>query len=361
MYALVNIFALNKQTKVILNSKKSLFLVLFALQSVFALAQDFHFSQYWAAPIKLNPALTGLFDGQLRLGAIYRNQWIQQQAFATYAVSADANLFSKPLNGDVFGFGLSFYQEIEGKNAFKNTGANLSLAFNKKIGKRKLIHYLGLGFDFSYFQKQINLQNAVYGNLFESGANFDPVENYNYKSTSFADFGLGANYVLQINQKHMMSLGFAVSHILNPNISFSANDEDVLYRKFSLNVSGQIQVKRDFINLNPLLLLQTQGPHTELLMGTYLQFILSQKNNTSIYAGAQYRLAAYENKALGGDAIILSVRAEHKSFDFGVAYDFTTSALSKNNVLQGGPEAYLIYILKGKDQTNKQMSFCPKF
>lgn len=351
----------NKTDLVFLNLKRILFILLFALQSVFALAQDFHFSQYWAAPSKLNPALTGLFDGNLRLSAIYRNQWFQQQAFTTYAVSADANLLSKPLNGDVFGFGLGFYQEIEGKSAFKNTGANLSLAFNKKIGKKKLVHYVGLGFDFSYFQKQINLRNAVYGNLFESGTNFDPVESYNYKSTSFADFGLGANYVLNVNQKHKMSLGFAVSHILNPNVSFSANENDVLYRKFSLNASGQIQLKKDFVNLNPLLLFQKQGPHAELLLGTYVQFILSNKNNTSIYAGAQYRMAAYETKALGGDAFIVSVRAEHKGFDFGVAYDFTTSALSKNNVLQGGPEAYITYILKGKNQRDKQMSLCPKF
>ena len=110
-----------------------------------------------------------------------------------------------------------------------------------------------------------------------------------------------------------------------------------------------------------LMLFQQQGPHAELLLGTYVEFILSRKNNTSVSAGVQYRMAAYENAALGGDAFIISMRAEHKAFDFGIAYDFTTSALSKNNVLQGGPEAYVIYILKSKDHLNRQMSLCPKF
>lgn len=343
------------------NSLKLLLIVFFTLQSLSGIAQDYHFSQYWAAPTKLNPALTGLFDGNLRLAAIYRNQWFQQQAFTTYAVSADANLLSKPLNGDIFGFGLGFYQEIEGKSAFKNTGANISLAYNKKLGKRKLSHMIGLGFDFSYFHKQINLRNAIYGSFFESGSNFDPVESYQYKSASFADFGLGANYVLDFNKKHMLSLGFAVGHILKPNMSFSVNDNDILYRKYSLNVSAQIALKKDFVNLNPLLLYQQQGPHAELLLGSYVEFVLSPKNNTSVFAGVQYRMSAYENAALGGDALIISMRAQHKAFDFGIAYDITTSALSKNNVLQGGPEAYVIYILKSKNHLNRQMSICPKF
>ena len=40
-----------------------------------AFAQDPRFSQYNAAPQILNPAMTGLFNGNYRVSAIYRSQW----------------------------------------------------------------------------------------------------------------------------------------------------------------------------------------------------------------------------------------------------------------------------------------------
>lgn len=311
--------------------------------------------------MKLNPALTGFYDGFLRVAATYRNQWIQQKAYATYAASADAGIFQNKLNGSILGLGLGFYQEVEGDGDFTNTGANLSLAFNKKLGNKNLYHFLGIGFDFSYFIKQINLRNAVYGNFYETNTNFDPIQTFNYKSSSFADFGLGINYVLNIKEKHSLGAGFSFAHILSPRVSFSANANDILYRKFSFNASAQIELKKDFLRLHPLLLMQNQGPHTELLFGSYLQFILNKRNKTSIYAGLQYRMAANYKKSLGSDAIILSLRAAYKSFDFGLAYDFTISPLKNASVLQGGPELYLIYILKTKKNLNQQMSSCPKF
>jgi len=40
-----------------------------------SLAQDPNFSQFFASPLTLNPALTGKFDGNFRLAGNYRNQW----------------------------------------------------------------------------------------------------------------------------------------------------------------------------------------------------------------------------------------------------------------------------------------------
>ncbi|MES1226414.1 MAG: type IX secretion system membrane protein PorP/SprF, partial [Bacteroidota bacterium] len=40
-----------------------------------ALAQDPNFSQFFASPLTLNPALTGKFDGVYRVAGNYRNQW----------------------------------------------------------------------------------------------------------------------------------------------------------------------------------------------------------------------------------------------------------------------------------------------
>ena len=44
------------------------------------ISQDLHFSQHYASPLHLNPAMTGVFDfdfkeKDLRLSSIYRQQW----------------------------------------------------------------------------------------------------------------------------------------------------------------------------------------------------------------------------------------------------------------------------------------------
>ena len=63
-----------------------------------SLAQDPNFSQFFASPLTLNPALTGKFDGTFRLAGNYRNQWPSiNNAFVTKTASADFHLLTDNL------------------------------------------------------------------------------------------------------------------------------------------------------------------------------------------------------------------------------------------------------------------------
>src|SRR5215831_4802343 len=54
-------------------------------------AQDPGFSQFFASPLTLNPALTGKFNGVIRVAGNYRNQWPSvNNAYITSTVSVDA-------------------------------------------------------------------------------------------------------------------------------------------------------------------------------------------------------------------------------------------------------------------------------
>ena len=56
--------------------KYHLFIAVFSILLIAKVqGQDFHLSQYDAAPMYLNPALVGQFDGQYRLHGHYRTQW----------------------------------------------------------------------------------------------------------------------------------------------------------------------------------------------------------------------------------------------------------------------------------------------
>ena len=60
-------------------------------------AQDLHFSQYFNAPLLINPANTGFApDVDYRVGINYRNQWasITPNPYKTMGVWGDVQLFT---------------------------------------------------------------------------------------------------------------------------------------------------------------------------------------------------------------------------------------------------------------------------
>src|SRR5450432_2788700 len=80
--------------------------ILFLTNVIFA--QDPSFSQFFASPLTLNPALTGKFDGTLRVAGNYRNQWpTVNNAFVTSTISVDGNILTNKItNGDAWGVGI---------------------------------------------------------------------------------------------------------------------------------------------------------------------------------------------------------------------------------------------------------------
>src|SRR5579863_4050758 len=90
-------------------SKKFTFLsCLLLILSAAAKAQDPGFSQFFASPLTLNPALTGKFNGVVRVAGNYRNQWPAiNNAFITSTASIDGHLLGSRLpENDTWGIGL---------------------------------------------------------------------------------------------------------------------------------------------------------------------------------------------------------------------------------------------------------------
>ena len=68
------------------------------LAGVAVRAQDPRFSQYFASPMTLNPALTGNIDGSLRVAVNFRQQWwAASSPFQTTSLSFEHRLFMNSL------------------------------------------------------------------------------------------------------------------------------------------------------------------------------------------------------------------------------------------------------------------------
>src|SRR5690349_22780287 len=94
------------------------------------LAQDPNFSQFFASPLTLNPALTGKFDGVYRVAGNYRNQWPTiNNAYTTGTASVDFGILKNRIpDVDQFGIGLMGFTDRAGDGVLVSNYAGLSVA-----------------------------------------------------------------------------------------------------------------------------------------------------------------------------------------------------------------------------------------
>src|SRR5260370_24177393 len=113
---------------------------LIILRSTVTLAQDPEFSQYYAAPLYLNPAFTGTTDDH-RFIMNYRNQWPNvARGYQTVAVSYDYNLYQ-------YNSGIRFLATLDkaGTAGMKSTQFNFLYYYNFYLSHKGEV-LLGLNF-----------------------------------------------------------------------------------------------------------------------------------------------------------------------------------------------------------------------
>jgi hypothetical protein len=86
--------------------KTAIIQIIFIIASVFlfqeqSAAQDIHFSQFSETPLLRNPALAGIFSGDVRVQGVFRNQW--NSVTVPYQTSSLNAEYKLPVgNGDDF-------------------------------------------------------------------------------------------------------------------------------------------------------------------------------------------------------------------------------------------------------------------
>lgn len=299
-------------------------IVCLVMASIYCQAQDQIFSQFYNAPMYLNPALTGQFEGSIRFNALYRNQWTGLASDYSY-LHASGDLNFPELRS---GFGLMFNRSSEGtaylvKNniaasyAYIIPGDNFTLSFGLQGG----ITNLKLDWDKLVFGDQIDVTSGYNPGLV-SGA-----ERPNIDSRFYFDAAAGANLVFG---KAMF--GLAAHHINQPDESLTG-----INTKLPIRFSGNISYK---INLFPD---EYNRESTSVIPSIV---VYKQENIISYSAGAQFKykgvnVGAWYRKngtSNGNDAVVFSAifdifgkNNNDEKFRVGISHDATTSKLNYTN------------------------------
>ncbi len=99
-------------------------------------AQDIHFTQFYAAPLYLNPAFAGA-EQCSKFTLVSRNQWNGiYKGYKSYLASYDGS--NQQLNS---GLGFVVATDIAGSGGLKTTIFNLNYAYNLQISRKTALRF----------------------------------------------------------------------------------------------------------------------------------------------------------------------------------------------------------------------------
>lgn len=310
-------------------------------------AQDPLFSQFYAAPIYLNPALAGVSYGP-RIGINYRNQWpALNRAYQTYALSYDQ--FFSYLNS---GFGATLLTDKAGDGILTTNKVNLVYSYQLQLSSKWKTR---LGMEFALVQSRLDWDKLLFsdqidpveGSISPGGTPFPtteiPPEDFDI---FYVDMGTGF-----IVYSDNIYIGAGFKHLNRPSTSFLNINENTsgglpiqwmahAGAEWSLWKSNKT-IGEAFIS--PGILFVRQGPFNQLLVGSYAQVNIAK-------FGIWYR-----HTSDNPDAAIFALGVESGVFEITYSYDLTISGLGPRS---GGSHEVSIGIKLGDEDQHSVISDC---
>lgn len=329
----------------------TLLILLFLLfwRGVEAEAQDFHLSQFDAAPQYFNPALTGIYFGNAvdyRIYSDYRSQWksLGVKPFSTYFLSYDMPYKQYGLGGYL----------IHNRNGLGglNTINFMPSASYKITNEMRSPHNLSVGVQMGILYKSFDPNNFTYDNQYSSDApsgfntSLPSGENFGKTSLTKFDANMGVFYKYKKDEwKAHPFFGYSVYHITRPNQSLTGVTKDKIPMRWVLQGGADYKITEE-INIIPTILYMNEGKAHELNIGS-TGFYHLKDTKYDVMGGLNYRVK---------DAFIIQAGMKYDQHVFRFSYDINTSSLKNYTNGKGAFEfSILLSGIKGKPMFN------PKF
>ncbi|MBB4080176.1 type IX secretion system PorP/SprF family membrane protein [Lewinella aquimaris] len=274
--------------------------------------QDAVFSQFYASPMQLNPAFTGVSVAP-RITMNYRSQHTSYpSAFQTFAASLEL-----PVNGSPSSVGFRALTDSQLEGLYRTTQVAFVYAYDIRLGQEM---HARIGLSAGLLASRLDFSGLLFGDVIDPAGGVDGVteEQLENLSKTSADLGSGVLFY----GKNLYG-GFSVEHLNRPDEGLLALDNNLYAgRPQRLSVHGGIQldVKR-YSNLRrpvyvtPNLLYTKQASFRQLNFGTYFGY-------------GNFALGGWYRHAFGNpDGFIGSISFRQDVLKIGVSYDSVVSGL----------------------------------
>ena len=331
----------------------SLITVLIALSGIDA--QDEHFTQFYNTPLLMNPGLAGVFGGNTRFQASYRNQWSSVPVdYNTFAAAVDHKFIGPRVRTGFFTGGLSFNYDRAGTSRLTALALNLHGSYTQKLTRH---FYTTLGATVGGNQRRFDISDLMFDNQYDQGAGVvDPSlgsgENFlDNDQNNFFDFSAGINFHLQsltdaslidrLEKRSALNFGIGLFHLTRPNQSFIEGIDSPLSMRFSPYVAGVLQLGKDF-DLVGSVTAQIQVPYNEYVTGLGGRLHLKRSVKTQLAIQLAFLVRFHEI----ADTYSPAFELHYNNWHFSFSYDVTLSEFSVATNRRSGPEFSIRYIIK---------------
>jgi type IX secretion system PorP/SprF family membrane protein len=334
------------------------FILCLGLFSRGLLAQDIHFSQIFETPLLRNPALAGLFAGDVRIQSVHRNQWSSiSLPYRTTSLSGEYKLQVSNQN-DFITLGTQIMYDQAGSTALSATHVLPAINYHKSLSDDRN-QYLSIGFMAGYVQRSVNQSKMTTNNQFDgTGFNGSLSNGENLSGSRYGYFdgsaGISLNSQISENPNDNIYLGLAYHHFNRPGKASFYSDATVEIKPKWV-ASGGVRMKlTDYTFFTLETEYSKQDENMELISGSLFSYKLDDPDNAKyiLNFGSYFRWK---------DAIIPVARLDCKPLSFGLSYDINISSLRQATRGRGGFEASISYQKFLKEKTGQEFFRCPNF
>lgn len=317
-----------------------------------AAAQDVHFSQFFEAPLWRNPSLAGIFTGDVRVQAVYRDQWNSvTDAYRTGSVNAE---MKKPIGkgNDFITTGVQVLFDKAGTIGWTTTHLLPVLNYHKSLSNDKN-KYLSLGFMGGWVQRRFDPSKMTTNTTYETGG-AGTGENLATNQYNYLDGSVGLSFNANMNAEatNNFFIGAAYHHFNRPKGSFYRNAGIELQPKWVFSAGFRFGVT-DYAYMTVQADHSRQGSFSETVGGAMYGLKLGGDPDAPAYtlhAGAFLRW---------NDALIPVVKLDYDPFSVSISYDVNISKLKPSSYGRGGLELSVSYT--GFRKQRQDYLLCPKF
>lgn len=322
-------------------------------------AQDIHFSQFFETPLLRNPALAGIFSGDIRVQGVYRSQWNSiTDAYSTASFNAE---YKRPIGRgeDFITIGGQVLYDKAGTIALTSTHLLPALNYHKSLSEDRNM-YLSLGLMGGLVQRKLDRSKMTTNNQFD-GSNYNSSlpdgESFARSSYSYFDGSVGMSFNAQLGeeQDNNIFIGAAYHHFNKaPKISFYGNANLEMTPKWVGSIGAKMSMN-DYSYFTLQADYSRQGPYTETIAGAMFSLKLDDMDDPRymIHLGTFLRWK---------DALIPVAKLEFRPLAVSVSYDANISQLRNASKGRGGFELSLTYQkYSSRDNSTAEAVRCPRF
>ena len=215
-------------------------------------AQDARFSQPWTSPLMINPALSGNFDGYLRIGGTssWQKSGISQVAHQYAYLDNRLNRKNNDSLNAFWGFGLTYYQYGDDPFGFLvtrtpliGTFAAFTLAYHFNLDKKGM-HSMGVGAQFANANGKLDESRGAYDKEIGGGGfNFLEIDPTKRRRTikNYVDYNAGFYYRFR-NESLVLETGFSMYHLTSPANTLIGDVESRENRRAVMHVTLNVKL-----------------------------------------------------------------------------------------------------------------------